>query len=108
VSFDKLKPLGITLLFTFLDETGGAKGAFSERTRSGLIIPKLQSTQKGERWGKVVAVGDGVEGVVAGDYILIEPLMWTPGEVFEGEKVWKTNHDKVMVVTNDLNLTVSY
>lgn len=104
----KLRPLGNTILFKFLDQTGGSKGAFSERTRSGLIIPQLQSTQKGERWGEIIAVGDDVTEVAVGDYILIEPLMWTPGEVFEGEKVWKTNHDKVMVVTNDLNLTVSY
>ena len=104
----KLRPLGNTILFKFLDQTGGSKGAFSERTRSGLIIPQLQSTQKGERWGEIIAVGDDVTEVAVGDYILIEPLMWTPGEIFEGEKVWKTNHDKVMVVTNDLNLTVSY
>lgn len=105
---EKLRPLGNTVLFKFLDHTGGAKGAFSERTRSGLIIPQLQSTQKGERWAEVVAIGDKVTEFAVGDYILIEPLMWTPGEVFEGEKIWKTIPDKVMAVTNDVNLTVSF
>lgn len=108
MSLSKLKPLGNTVLFTFLDETGGSRGEFSERTRSGLIVPKLQATQKGERWGEVVAVGPEADGVSVGEYILIEPLMWTRNEVFEGEKIWKTNLDKVMAVTSDLSITVQF
>lgn len=102
-----LRPLGNNILFKFLDETSGSRGEFSERTRSGLIIPKLQTTQKGERWGKVIAVGPDA-GVQIDEFILIEPLMWTPNEVFEGEKVWKTNADKVMAVTSDVALTVQF
>jgi co-chaperonin GroES (HSP10) len=104
----QLIPLGNSVLFKFLDETQGAQGSFSERTRSGLIIPTLQATQKGERWGRVVAVGPDAEGVAVDDYILIEPLMWTTNEVFEGEKVWKTNTDKVMAMTSDVALTVQF
>ncbi len=103
-----LRPFGNSILFAFLDDTGGSRGEFSERTRSGLIVPKLQATQKGERWGKVIAVGPDVEGVQVGEYILIEPLMWTRNEVFEGEKIWKTNLDKVMAVTSDVALTVQF
>lgn len=103
-----LRPLRNTVLFRFLDETGGSRGEFSERTRSGLIIPKLQSTQKGERWGKVVAVGPDVAGVEVGEFILIEPMMWTNHEVFEGEKIWKTNDEKILLVTDDESQTVPY
>jgi co-chaperonin GroES (HSP10) len=103
-----LSVLKNNIIFQFLDKTEGKEGSFSERTRSGLIIPKLQTTQKGERWGKVVAVGPDVQGVVKGDYILIEPLMWTVNGTFEGEKFWKTNDDKVMIVSNELSDTVQY
>jgi len=106
--FENLRPVGSTVLFKFLDETSGSKGAFSERTRSGLIVPQLRATQKGERWGEVVGAGPDAQDVQPGDYILIEPLMWTPGSVYEGEKIWKTNPDKIMAVTNDLKLTVQY
>lgn len=103
-----LRPLGNSILFQFLDETRGAQGSFSERTRSGLIIPTLQQTQKGERWGKVVAVAPDVPDVQVGDYILIEPLMWTRNAELDGEKFWKTNADKVMIVSNDIADTVQF
>ena len=103
-----LRPLGNSVLFTFLDETRGTKGSFSERTRSGLIIPTLQQTQKGERWGQVTAVGPDVVDINTGDYVLIEPLMWTRNGVFEGKKIWKTNTDKIMAVSNELADTVQF
>ena len=103
-----LRPLSNSILFEFLDRTGGAAGAFSERTRSGLIIPKTQSTQRKERWGRVLYLGPDVEGVQIGEFILIEPLMWTTHETFEGQKIWKTNSEKVLMVTGDESLTVSY
>lgn len=103
-----LRPLSHTVLFQFLDTTSGQEGRFSERTRSGLIIPTLQQTQKGERWGRVVAVGPDVEGISAGDFVLIEPLMWNVHGKFEGEKFWKTNADKILAVSNELADTVQF
>lgn len=103
-----LRPLNNSILFKFLDQTSGKEGRFSERTRSGLVIPTLQQTQKGERWGQVVVVGPNVEDVSAGDYILIEPLMWSMNGVFDGEKIWKTNADKIMAVSNELSDTVQF
>lgn len=105
-----LRPLRNNVLFEFLDQTGGAQGKFTERTRSGLIIPNLQSTQKDHRWGKVLAVGPEAEtdGIKVGDFILIEALMWTNHEVFEGEKLWKTDTSKIMCVTDDESQTVTY
>lgn len=103
-----LRPLNHSILFKFLDETTGKEGRFSERTRSGLVIPTLQQTQKGERWGQVIAVGPDAVGVAEGDYILIEPLMWTVNGQFEGQKIWKTNADKVMAVSNEIADTVQF
>lgn len=108
MSFEKLHPVANTILFTFLDETGGAAGAFVERTKSMIIVPKLNSTQKQERWARAERVGPDVHEVEPGDLILIEPLQWTRNEVFEGQKIWKTDESKVMAVTNDETLTIAF
>jgi len=99
-----LRPLGKNIIFQFLDEITGSKGALVSRpTASGIIIPHTAaSQQKLPRWGKVVAVGPDVDGIVAGEYILIEPLMWTFGaKLNDKEKVWKTDETKVLLVTDD-------
>lgn len=95
-------------MFQFLDRTAGSQGAFQERTRSGLIIPKLVTTQKGERWAKVVAAGPGAldAGIKVDDFILIDALMWMEAVKFGGEKVWMTNATKILAVTNDEKSTI--
>jgi co-chaperonin GroES (HSP10) len=98
----KLRPLGNTILFSFLDTTVGAKGRFTERTQGLIIIPVLDSAQhKTDRWGKVISVGPKVDGLEPGDFILIEALQWTPGTEFDDDKIWKTDDSKVIVATND-------
>lgn len=98
-----LRPLGNNVMFKFIDQTFGAKGAFVEKHASGLIIPVTRSTQKVARWGQVVALGPKAQeaGLKVGDYILIEALMWMEGVKFEDEKIWKTDDSKVLAVTND-------
>jgi len=101
----KLLPLKNNVMFKFLESTGGAKGKFTSRkTESGIIIPTLDSEQKLPRWGVVVAAGPDA-AVVEGEYILIEALMWTFGVEFEGEKIWKTDDAKIMMVTEDVEET---
>ena len=98
-----LRPLGNNIMFKFLEETGGQKGRFHDVHKSGIIVVPSVGSQKVARWGEVVAVGPKVEGISPGDFILIEALMWMEGVKFgeEGEKVWKTDDSKVLVVTND-------
>ena len=102
----KLNVLKNYIMFQFLDETGGAKGKFTDRKygETGIIIPVLDSSQKLPRWGKVVAAGPEAQ-VVEGEYILIEALMWSYGIDFDGEKLWKTDDSKVMMVTDDIEET---
>ena len=108
MSFSQLKPLRNAILFQFLDDTSGDKGQFTERSRSGLYIPTLKNEQRQERWARVVAVGPEAKGINVNDFILIEPLMWTSNEVFEGQKIWKTDTTKVMMVTTDETLTTRF
>ena len=109
--FSKLRPLKKTILFQFLDETGGGKGRFQERTKGSLIIPVLNTKQTTEnRWGRVVAIGPDVQGVAVGEFILIAAQKWTASETFEGEKVWKTVDidEAVMCVTDDEDVTIQW
>lgn len=100
-----IKPLKNNVIFKFLDETTGKKGAFVDRQlASGIILPGGSvNRQKVHRWGQVVAAGPEADGLASGDYILIEAMMWMEGvRVGEDEKVWKTDSSKVLAVTNDI------
>lgn len=97
-----IRPLKNNIIFRFLENTFGKKGAFIEKaTAAGIIIPPTQSTQKVARWGEVIAAGPDCT-VKPGDYILIEALMWMEGVKVDDQKVWKTDESKVLVVTNDI------
>jgi co-chaperonin GroES (HSP10) len=98
-------PLKNNVMFKFLDETAGSKGKFTDRkTEGGIILPTLDSSQKLPRWGKVVAVGPDAQ-VAVGEYILIEALMWSFGTEVDGEKMWKTDDSKIVLVTDDVTET---
>ena len=98
-------PLKNNIMFQFLDETGGSKGTFADRaTASGIIIAQTAAQQKLPRWGKVTAVGPD-SAVSIGDFILVEALMWTFGTEIDGEKMWKTDDSRVLMVTDDEKTT---
>lgn len=97
-----LRPLRNTVMFRFLDSSGGAKGRFTDTHSSGIVLVPSISSQKSHRWGEVLAVGPDCYGLEIGDYILIESLMWMEGTEIDGQKMWKTDDSKILAVTNDL------
>lgn len=98
-------PIRDNVMFQFLDATGGGKGKFTDRaTASGIIIAQDEMQQKLPRWGCVTAVGPKSQ-VKPGEYILIEALMWTYGTEINDEKYWKTDDTRIMMVTDDAELT---
>jgi co-chaperonin GroES (HSP10) len=108
--FTVLRPLKSTILFQFMDEVGGAKGRFHERSKSGLIIPVMGKAQtESNRWGRVVAIGPDVQGIAVGEFILVAAQKWTTSETWQGEKVWKTVdiQEAVICVTDDEASTVT-
>lgn len=102
-TFTKIHPLRNTVMFKFLDQTAGSKGKFTDATASGIILTTGATNQKAHRWGQVMAVGPKVHGVEVGDYALVQSLMWTEGVVVDGEKLWKTDDQQILAVTNDMN-----
>lgn len=93
----KLKILGHKIIFQFTQDI--ASGKFKASTDWGFQIATQNDDPKFARWGKVVDFGPEVTDIEIGDYILVEPLMWTTYMEINDEKVWGTNRDKVIAVS---------
>lgn len=99
-----IKPLGESFIFEFTDDS--ASGSFITNTKSGIIMTNQDtSTQSIPRWGQVLAVGKDVTMFAPGDYVLIEPLMWTTYVKLHDRKYWKSDQSKVYAVTQDRETT---
>lgn len=84
------------ILFKFVDKL--KNGLFEAQTDWGLTLTTFyDDTAKLPRWGIVTSVGpDVTHEVQVGTKILIAPLRWTEGFVFEGARYWKTDEDQVL------------
>ncbi len=98
-----LKCLGNVVMMKFLDETGGQQGRFHGTAGSGIIVVASAAQQKKHRWAEVKALGPDAEaeGLVVGDYILVESMMWMEANEVNGERWNKTDPSKILCVTND-------
>lgn len=75
----------------------------------GILIPDDNMKNQGirPRWGKVWAVGEGVEGIAVGEWILIEHGRWSFGidiqpEDGEAYKVWMVEYPKSVLLASDV------
>jgi co-chaperonin GroES (HSP10) len=96
----KLQPLGKNIIFAFVEDT--SQGRFVPKSGGKIVIAGQNIDQNRDpKWGKVILVGPDVkqEDVKVGQYILVEPLMWSPGFEHEGVKLWKTDSTKVMATS---------
>lgn len=94
-----MRILGNKILFKFVQDV--VDGKFKANTDWGFELKAHTEDAKYARWGKVVGVGPEAEGISPDDYILIEPLMWTPHMELDNAKVWGTNKDKVIAVSKE-------
>lgn len=93
-----LKVLGNKILFQFVQEVNN--GQFKASTDWNFMIKSSNDDPKFARWGKVINKGPDVADVNIGDYVLVEPLMWTVNmDIDENTKAWGTNRDKVIAVS---------
>lgn len=99
----KMRCMPLDIIFQFVDEV--SNGTIRDTKSSGGIILAGSQTdqQRRPRWGKVIGKGDKVSHeIVVGEYILIEPLMWTKGFTFDSDvKYWRTSDEKVMAVSSE-------
>ena len=98
----KIKALGNSILFEFVDESRG--GMFTPKLSDTIIIatPTIDK-QDDARWGMVIATGPDVgEEIEVGKFILVDSLKWTPGvNVGDGRKVWKTDYSHVSAISDN-------
>lgn len=96
----ELKAIKNHIIFKFEDDV--INGKFNETNDWGFVIAASHNddaTIKGVRWGVPVSVGPDaeVDGIVPfKTRILIEPLMWSEGFDFEGQRLWRTDTTRVM------------
>ena len=98
-----LNCIGNVVMMKFLDDTGGHKGRFHGIAGSGIIVVASAAEQKKHRWAQVMALSPDSEadGLVVGDYILVESMMWMEASNVNGDKWNKTDPSKILAVTND-------
>lgn len=86
------------IIFQFLD--GSESGRFVPKTEWGFEVKRQEENIKIPRWAEVKVVGRTVKAVKPGDYILIEPMMWSSPFTHDFEKYWVTDEVKVMATSN--------
>lgn len=96
-----LRPTGTNFLFHFTNDT--SSGRFIERSKGSIILTNQDYDSQGKyaRFGKVTAIGKDVKDFKVGDIVLIESLKWTKSMEFEGQKVWKSDEDKVLAIGSE-------
>lgn len=107
----KLRCIRNGILFAFLQNTN-SKGYFEDQTSWGLkIVADKDGQGAGHgsfdrsisqgRWAKVLVVGNECDEVQVGDYICIEPQMWTNSFEYDGVQIRKTDESKVMIISKE-------
>ena len=89
-------------------------GDFGGQVTAGGIILN-SSLGKGEgivpRWFKVRYVGDDIDWLTPGEWVLVEYGRWTEGFNLEGERMWKVDPNGCLATSPEkpdtLNLTAS-
>ena len=101
----KIKPINTKILFQFLEDLDNTH--FNSKTKGGLFVVENNENQVNKnRWGKVIAVGPMVDGLVEPEeYVLIEALGWTNGMTMDdgqdAERFWFTDVEKVICVSEE-------
>lgn len=99
------------ILFAFLQQTT-AHGMFVDQTKWGFELTPgsylhgkdrehFQRAMDIGRWAKVLAVGPECKEVQVGDYICIEPTMYSNSFEYDGVKIRKTDETKVMLLSKE-------
>lgn len=99
-----LRPLGNSVLFTFVDRIERNVGTqqLVRDTKSGIVIAGINFDEQAKscRWAKVLAVGPEVTDITINDFIYLPPLRWTTGFELDGIKIWKTDEKEILLVSD--------
>ena len=107
----KLRALRNNFLFAFLEKQN-QKGYFIEQTNWGFEMfdnrdgnrlghSSFDRSVKQGRWGKVLTIGPECEYVKVGDYVCLEPQMWTNSFTYDGVMIRRSDESKVMIISEE-------
>ena len=107
----KLRCIRDGILFALLERVN-VKGMFMEETKWGFqVMPGGNVNQKQHdgfyrsidrgRWGKVLTIGPDCKEVKVGDYVCVEPQMWTNAFEYDGIQIRKTDETKIMLISKE-------
>lgn len=104
----KIRPLGRSFLFAFLNET--TEGQFVQKNKGRILLTRPEVDIQGTyaRWAKVLAIGPEVKDFKNGDIVLIHPGKWTIGFTHDGVKVWKSDDEWVLATSDDESVAYDY
>lgn len=92
------------VIFQFVEDT--ISNRFVNKAASGIIISAHDLNQAGvSRWAKVTHIGEEVDEVAVGEYILLEAGKWTSGFYVDGVRFWKTDIDQVLATADEPQTT---
>lgn len=95
-----LKVLNDKIIFQFVEDI--SRGAFNNKTDWGFqFVQNAAADVKKPRWGLVLQTGPEVQDVKEGNYVLIEPLMWTLRLSYEGTDFWYTQESKILALAEE-------
>lgn len=100
MSISHVKPIEDGIIFKFLESI--TNKAFDNNTSWGFVITERLADPHSPRWVEVLAVGPKTHEVKVGDYVLVENLQWTAALDYAGEKFWKTNESRVIMVSEEM------
>ena len=96
---NNIKAFGDRVLATMVDKPTGYK-----KSKSGLLIADKDMDQNSirPRWFKIYAVGEEIDYVTEGQYVLVAHGRWS-----NGIKAWEGSDDKLYLLDNKELLMVS-
>jgi len=96
-----LRAVRNNILFKFTDDI--ESGQFKTVTESGIVVVEAKDKQMDKcRWGKVISVGpDAKQFINEGQYVLVGALRWTNHIEYDNQKIWMTNSDEVIAVSDE-------
>lgn len=79
-----------------------------QTTAGGIILPNDDNTEHGirPRWMQIHSVGPEVEGILAGQWVLVEHGRWTHGMHLRDDNneeftLWGAEEDAVLLISDD-------
>lgn len=105
MQLDKLKMIKTHILIKFVNDV--ADGRMMSKHGAGIILTSALREQTYPKWAKVLSAGPQCsDKIKVGEWILISPMMWSPGYVVADENnsksltYWKTEEQFVMATSN--------